>query len=66
MYIPFNETDYGSIIAFALASNAYKGGMIIQNYMEAGQKVKGYNKHFKANHGSVPHTETAPTPMNAN
>jgi hypothetical protein len=28
IYIPLNEKDYGSVIAYALASNVYKEAMI--------------------------------------
>lgn len=50
MYIPVNESDPGSIIAFVLASNIYKEALIKQNYMDLGQKIKGLGKHIRQTH----------------
>ena len=44
IHVPVNENDIGSIIAFVLASDIYKEGMIKQNYMDISSKIKIVNK----------------------
>lgn len=45
VHIPLQESNIGSIISFALASNIYKEAMIKQNYMDIYSKIKAPAKY---------------------
>jgi len=44
IFVPVSESDIGSVISYALASNIYKEAMMRQNYMDIVHKVKGIKK----------------------
>ena len=52
VYVPLNENDVGSIIAYTLASNVYKEAMIKTNYMDISHKIKGISKHTNQSRGN--------------
>lgn len=52
LYVPLDENDIGSIIAYVLGSNIYKEAMIKHNYMDIGSKVKILGKHPRQGFGA--------------